>query len=205
VVNAYEKLIKENLRTFYEQKGASVAAHIGARVEGDALLFRAFGEECRIDRGGIVLSGNRETGPRGVLLSLYLLHASDDPLEIMPLMSFKDFPGSMPYHGAFHANSEMPLVPHVTAIKRNENRIRELFQGQDPPGGLGGDFSFLLFPLPKIALCYIFYLPDEDFPASVTCLFSANAGTFLPLDGLADTAEYTSRRIISINQGKGNH
>jgi len=52
--------------------------------------------------------------------------------------------------------------------------------------------------LPKIALCYIFYLPDEEFPASVTCLFSNNARLFMPLDGLADVAEYTSRRIIEI-------
>jgi hypothetical protein len=61
-----------------------------------------------------------------------------------------------------------------------------------------GDFSFLLFPLPKVALCYIFYLPDEDFPASVTCLFSSNATSFMPLDGLADVAECSSRKIIQL-------
>ena len=37
---------------------------------------------------------------------------------------------------------------------------------------------------------------DEEFPASVTCLFSANALSFIPLDGLADVAEYTSNKII---------
>ena len=63
---------------------------------------------------------------------------------------------------------------------------------------LGGDFSFILYPLPKIALCFIFYLPDEEFPASVTCLFSANALSFIPLDGLADVAEYTSKGIIGL-------
>ena len=63
---------------------------------------------------------------------------------------------------------------------------------------MGGDFSFVVYPLPKIALCYIFYDPDEDFPASVTCLFSNNARRFLPLDGLADVGEYTSRKILEI-------
>lgn len=62
----------------------------------------------------------------------------------------------------------------------------------------GGDFFFLLFPLPKIALCYIFYFPDEDFPPSVTCLFSFNAPRFMPLDGLADVAEYTTKGIIEL-------
>jgi hypothetical protein len=52
--------------------------------------------------------------------------------------------------------------------------------------------------LPEIALCYIFYLPDDEFPASATCLFSANALSFLPLDGVADVAEYTSRGMIQL-------
>jgi hypothetical protein len=32
----------------------------------------------------------------------------------------------------------------------------------------------------------------------VTCLFSANALSFIPLDGLADVAEYTSNKIIQV-------
>jgi hypothetical protein len=56
----------------------------------------------------------------------------------------------------------------------------------------------VVHPLPKIALCYIVYKADEDFPASVTCLFSANAHRFLPTDALADTGEYTSKKILEI-------
>ena len=73
-----------------------------------------------------------------------------------------------------------------------------VFSGQMGPEGVAGDFSFVLYPLPKIALCYILYLPDEEFPASVTCLFSRNALSFMPLDGLADVAEYTSKAIIQL-------
>ena len=40
----------------------------------------------------------------------------------------------------------------------------------------------------------------EEFPASITCLFSANALSFIPLDGLADVAEYTSNKIIQVIQ-----
>ena len=61
-----------------------------------------------------------------------------------------------------------------------------------------GDFSFTLYPLPRIALYYIFYLPDEEFPAAVSCLFPANVIDFLPLAGLADVAEYTARKMIEL-------
>ena len=76
--------------------------------------------------------------------------------------------------------------------------ILDSFSGHEPPPDTGGDFSFVLYPLPKIALVYIFYMPDEEFPASVSCLFSANALSFMPLDGLADVAEYTSKGILEI-------
>jgi len=41
-------------------------------------------------------------------------------------------------------------------------------------------------------------LPDEEFAASVTCLFANNASFFMPVAGLADVAEYTSKKIISM-------
>ena len=62
----------------------------------------------------------------------------------------------------------------------------------------GGDFAFVLYPLPKIAMYYIFYEADEEFPATVNCLFSDNANSFLPVDGLADLGEYSSKKILEI-------
>jgi len=143
----------------------------------------------------VTLSRSEVVDPKGLIVSLYALHANPEQLQLEPFKSFKDFPGSMPYQGAFSANSERVLVPHVPLIKEREEDIKAVFDGED---GHDGDFSFILYPLPKIALYYIFYLPDEDFPASVTSLFCANALSFMPLDGLADVAEYTSKEIIRL-------
>jgi hypothetical protein len=52
--------------------------------------------------------------------------------------------------------------------------------------------------LPRIPLYYIFYLPDEEFPASVTCLFPTHAAHFMPVDGLADVAEFTARKVVQL-------
>jgi len=54
-----------------------------------------------------------------------------------------------------------------------------------------------------VAVCTIFYLADDEFPPSATCLFSSNAMQFMPLDGLADVAEYTSRKIIRMVSEQG--
>ena len=116
----------------------------------------------------------------------------------MPFKSYKEFPDTAPYAPAFATHTEQVLIPHVDAVKKAAPAIVTGLDGRMSPKGAGGDFSILVTPLPKISLCYIFYLADADFPASVTCLFSNNAHLFLPPDGLADVGEYTSKAIVNL-------
>ena len=169
-----------------------------AHRRGDSYYFRSFGEACCLGPNGITLSDKPETGPKGLLIALYATRVNHDPIQLEPFKAFKDLPDSMPYHGAFAMNSEQILVSCVTQIKEQRDVILKTFDGETNPAGAAGDFSLLLYPLPKIALCYIFYLPDEEFPASATCLFSSNARSFMPLDGLADVGEYTSKKILQL-------
>jgi len=189
----YEKIVEENLLKLFSEIPPDFDKSIGGEKSGEGFSFRAFGEDCRISPAGITLGAKQCVDPRGLLISLYALHPTHGPIQLEPFKSFKELPGSMPYQGAFSANSERVLVPCTEPIKENQEGIIEVFDGED---GHEGDLSFILYPLPKIALYYIFYLGDEDFPPSATCLFSANAVSFMPLAGLADVAEYTSKGII---------
>lgn len=194
----YEKIIRENLSKLFDQMPRDLEACLKAERKGDHFFFRAFGEDCCLGPDNVRFGGEPCLGPKGLLVSLYAVHVNPDPIQLEPLKAFRDLPDSMPYRGAFTANSEGVLVPHVPLIQEKYDPIKAAFDGRDGLPGLGGDFSFILYPLPKVALCYVFYLPDDEFAASVTCLFSANALSFMPLDGLADTAEYTSKGIIKL-------
>jgi hypothetical protein len=195
VTTNYEKIITRNLSKLFSQPPSRLHRSLGAERSGDSLLLRAFGQDCSIDHEKVTLSHSESVDPKGLIVSLYALNANPEQLRLEPFKSFKDFPGSMPYQGAFSANSERVLVPYVPLVKERGEAIKTVFDGKD---GRDGDFSFILYPLPKIALYYIFYLADEEFPASVTSLFCANALSFMPLDGLADVAEYTSKEIIRL-------
>jgi hypothetical protein len=129
---------------------------------------------------------------------LYALHANADPCIPTPFKAFREIPNSMPYAGAFASHTEQILIPHIDTIEDNLELIFEILNGEPGSGSEGGDFSFVVRPLPKIKLNYIFYRADEDFSASATCLFSNNAPAFLPIDALADTGEYTSKKIIEL-------
>ena len=178
----YEVIIRQNLRSAFEDGIDALAARLPARREGETLAFSAFGGTCRISPDVVLLEERPETGPRGLVVSMYASAANPDQVKLEPMVAFRDFQDSMPYQSAFTANSERPLVPNVPAIQAERQGILEIFGGRvEPSPRMPGDFSLLLFPLPKIALCYIFYLPDDDFPASATCLFSNNARRFMPL------------------------
>jgi hypothetical protein len=196
--NNYAKIVQDNLKKLHENPPSDLAGSLPAKQNGDFFLFRAFGETCEIRSDGIFLGEVQQTGVIGILISLYALNANPEPCLVEPLKAFKDLPNSMPYAAAFVTHTQQILVPHVEKIQVSTGRIIETLKGCNAPPGVGGDFSFMVYPLPKITLCYIFYEADEDFPASVTCLYSNNAISFLPIDGLADVGEYTSKKIIDI-------
>lgn len=198
MVDNYAEIVKNNLETLFSDLPDDFTERTGTREQADGFVFSAFGRTCRISKDGIFLGDAPQSGVLGILISLYALNARPEPLQKTPLAAFKEFPDSMPYTGAFATHTEQILTPYVGAIQNRLEEIRSTLEGEDPPEGTPGDFSLFVRPLPKIMLCYVFYEADEDFPASAVCLYSRNADRMMPIDGLADVGEYTSRRIIEI-------
>lgn len=194
----YAKLVSKNLERLYSNYPETLETALGGTKVGNEYFFRAFGKKCRISPNGIFLDEERQSGVLGILISLYALNAKHEPFVLEPFKAFKEIKNSMPYVSAFATHTEQILIPEVHRIKVFWNKIIELLDGQNAPPGIPGDFSMVLHPFPKIALCYIFYDADEDFPAGATCLFNSNASCFMPVDGLADVGEYTSKRILEI-------
>ncbi len=193
----YLHIRNDYLKKAWARSPEVLSVCLPAELSPAGLRFQAFGEECLLGEADITLAGVTASGPEGLLIALYASAVPDLPVQLDSLKSFKELPNSMPYQGAFAANAEQLLVPRVIAIQQQQERLAAVFSGQVNAAPLSGDFSFTLYPLPRLPLYYIFHLPDEEFPASVTCLFAANAPVFMPLDGLADVAEYTGKKMLA--------
>jgi len=194
----YTKLVRENLDKVFGENLDELAANLPAEKHGNAFVFQAFGEECRVSPEGITLGGLPPESILGLLVSLYARQATSEPCRIEPFRAFKELPDSMPYAGAFMTHTQQVLEPHVERLESSLDHITTAFNTEPAVPLEGGDFSFRLQPLPKIWLEFICYLPDEDFPAAVTCLYSQNADRFLTTDALADVGEYTVKKIITM-------
>ena len=185
------------LKELYDQLPEDLEERLPAIRENDSFHFKTFGQPCILNPQWITLGGEKLASPTGVLIALYARHARREAVQLEPVKSFKQIKGTMPYHGGFTARSEKSLIPYVSQIQTSKKKIISYFDGHENEGARG-DFSFTLYPLPKVPLYYNFYLADEEFPASVICLLAANAELFMPVDGLADVGEYTAKRIIEM-------
>ncbi|BBO84874.1 hypothetical protein DSCO28_54400 [Desulfosarcina ovata subsp. sediminis] len=194
----YQTIVNDNLKRLYANLPEDLNTRLPASRDGRCFAFTAFGQKSVIAPDGITLDGEPVPSIIGILLSLYALNASTETPILEPLKAFKEFPDSAPYVGAFTSHTEQILVPAVPKIRLKVDLIKQRLGGQAAPAATGGDFAFVVRPLPKIDLCYIFYEADEDFPPSVTCLYSNNANRFMPMDGLADVGEYTSKTILNL-------
>ena len=194
----YAEIIKQNLNRLYRNLPADLAERLPAERAGENYTFHAFGEHCQMSPQRIQLANEDETGPRGVIISLYALQAQLISCRLEPYRAFREMPDSMPYVGAFASHAERLLENHIEQIENHMDRIMPHFPGSLSSNDGPGDFSIQVYPLPKIALNYIFYRADDEFPASVSCLFSHNAAIFLPTDALADSGEYTAKKMLDI-------
>jgi len=194
----YDKIIRDNLDLLYKNLPDNLERLLPGQRQGDQFRLKAFGQSCLIRPDGIYIGDEPETGGVGILISLYAIHAIEDSCMPTPFKAFREFLNSLPYVGAFASHTESILIPHIAKIEDNLNLLFESLNGELSTAAEGGDLSIILRPFPKIKLNYIFYLADEEFPASATCLFSNNALSFLPIDALADTGEYTSRKMIEL-------
>jgi hypothetical protein len=192
------RIQREYLQKVWARELKELEEFLPASFKEGCFYFQAFGEPCELTPQEILLGGQPLTGPEGILIALYALHAQKEIPQLHPLKSFKQFPGGMAYYGTFSVNAEKSLHPYVTILQERQQELAVRFAGHINSNPSKCDFSFTLYPLPKVPLYYLFYLPDEEFPASVNCLFPSNATTLLPVAGLADTAEYTAKKIIQL-------
>ena len=197
-MDTYGKIIRDNLERLYKNLPDDLDRLLPGQQQKDQFRFKAFGQSCLIGPDGIFIGYEPQTGAIGILISLYALHANENPCMPTPFKAFRELPNSTPYVGAFASHTEGILTAHIDRIEDNFDLIFKTLNGELSTGSEDGDFSIIVRPLPKIKLHYIFYRADDEFPASATCLLSNNALSFLPVDALADTGEYTSRKIIEL-------
>ena len=194
----YQKLAMANLCHVWRAPPPDLADRLGGMPAAGGVNLQAFGRQWVIDRDGVRAVDGYTGSVEALLISIYARHGQAAPMQAEPFAAFKELPGSAPYAGAFARHAQQSLAPYVAAMAKRLDVLCAALDGVAADRAAAGDFAFTVRPLPKIALQYICYVADDEFPASVTCLFSRNAPVFMPTDALADVGEYTAKSIIHL-------
>lgn len=149
---------KEYLQKVWLRPIRELKESLPARYENKGLYFQAFGEPCEVRRDEIILGGEILRGAEGILIAIYSSLVTTEPAQLQPLKAFRQFPGGMGYQPAFAMNAERILIPHVESIQKRKEELIARFSGNLNKDVKRYDFSFTLYPLPKIPLYYLFNL-----------------------------------------------
>lgn len=127
-------------------------------------------------------------------LALYYFTTADGALPSGEWISFTDLPDGRFYTQAFQSYTGQPLAQafggDLAAFRLAASKVG----GQEYPLG---DAAFVFQALPRVSLLAVYWLGDEDFPASAQVLFDANASRWLPTDAYAILGSTLARRLIA--------
>jgi hypothetical protein len=128
------------------------------------------------------LKGNAEVSLTNRILMLhYLTTANGQPL-VKNWISFKELPDGAIYNEPFTRRTIKPMLDTFSDNPQNLVRLAEEIGGK---AGDIGDVSVTLPVFPQVAITYVIWEGDEEFPATGTVLFDGSAKAYLPTEDYA--------------------
>lgn len=141
------------------------------------------------------ISGKPANYPEIVISINYLLSNTDN-IEGEEFKAFGELKDGLMYDSAFRKNSIVPIIPYADYIIKNPSTITDNFIDCRKVEIAGTDLAVKIKLLPKISILMLLYASDDEFPANLNIIFSANADTFLPIECIADLSEIFTRVLL---------
>lgn len=116
-----------------------------------------------------------------ILILHYLTTANGQDLE-NKWISFKELPDGAIYNDPFTRRTIKPMLNIFSANPENLIKVAEKMGGKRAEFG---DVSVTIPVFPQVAITYVIWEGDEEFPASGTVLFDGSAKSYLPTEDYA--------------------
>ena len=121
----------------------------------------------------------------------YLVTATGAPLS-GKLISFQELPGGMVYHPTFCRRAIAPLVNRFGESPGELIAAAAGFGGE--PVSLG-DAAIVMQALPRVALTWVLWRGDADFPPEGAVLFDSAITDYLPIEDIAVLCQSVSLKL----------
>ena len=136
--------------------------------------------------------GSNVTLTTKIIILHYLIQASGAPSGA-DLVPYEDIPGCRAYLPVFERRVVRPMLAAFGNARDAFVDAGKAFGGSEEEYGNG---SFTLHPFPRVALTFILWEGDEDFPPSIKVLFDRSIPAYLPLEDIVVISKMAATRII---------
>ncbi len=130
-----------------------------------------------------------------IILLHYLIRADGTAPRGDPI-PYKEIPGGLLYAGVFEKRVVDPLIREFGQTAERFLRAGIAMGGEE---ATFGDVSFSLKILPRVAMTFVLWKGDEEFPPAIQILFDRVVDRYLSLEDVVVLGEMTSRRLIAKN------
>jgi len=191
--------LRASLRT---REPRDIAFCAGVEFDAGVFRFKFYGEPYRItfpDLEVIAETSHTVCNPYYTAMFLYYLHTADGTPPSGKWVAFRDLPDGTFYHQAYQGYSGDRLVRAIG------DRLEVFECAAQKLGGMKlalGDAAYAFDALPRVRVAAVYYLGDEDFPATANVLFDASSSHYLPTDVLASVGRALVDRLIRIASQK---
>jgi hypothetical protein len=178
-----------------EERAEKAGADYQGGENGGKIIVRFFGEPYHIRFPQMEFSSPAKKTVSlvaRILLLHYLMKADGSPLT-GKWVGYKDIPGGLLYASVFAKRVTEPLVRKFGKSAKGFRDIGIKLGGE--PAEVG-DASFTLEVFPSIALQYVLWEGDEEFPPTVQLLFDASVDHYLSLEDIVVLGQMVTGRLI---------
>jgi len=185
-----------------EREPRDVAFRSGVEFDAEGFRFKFYGEPYRITYPAldvIVETSNKVCNPYYAAMFLYYLHTADGTPPSGKWIAFRDLPDGTFYHQAYQGYSGDRLA---RALGNQLEMFERAAQKLDGMKLTLGDAAYAFDALPRVRVAAVYYLGDEDFPATANVLFDESSSHYLPTDGLAGVGRALVDRLLRVASQK---
>jgi hypothetical protein len=153
-------------------------------LDADTIRLRFLNRDYRIDRlaGAVTLETETESVPiaEKLLILHYLVTARGTPPENGQI-SFKEVPEGVVYYPTFYKRAIRPLLSRFGASPAGLITAAAQFGGVDAHQG---DAAVTVQAFPKVAVTWVLWKGDDEFPAEGTILIDRTIQDYLPTEDI---------------------
>jgi hypothetical protein len=159
---------------------SSVAAGLGAEMDGDRMKIKCLGTEYSLSPDGQVSSPEHLNPWIKILLLHYIRTGGRSPAR-GTWISFSELKGGLVKASSFLRECEEPLRQLADRDIGAFTRALGALDGK-PLEGESSDHAWIIYPLPKVPFLILYWQRDSEFDSVLKVLFDSTADEYLDVE-----------------------